>query len=188
MSKGYAVAALDANLVSAKVEGIPNILGGTRNLTAEFLRTIFPEDAAKRVARFFGFKSERTAEHRLLATRGFDEEEIVGIICTRYGGRYLRAIMNALPAEQRPEWWLLIEPLMEIADAQKLIAAARSKTAKAIRRTVDADDQVTAAIRRAQAISVSDPEFHSGTLAALGAVAGLFHRPVAAPARKGRVK
>lgn len=175
-----------SSLRSAKLAGIPNILGGTRHVTSEFLKTIFSENTSAMVARFLGLESKRTAEHRLLKTRGYTEDELAGIICSHYGARYIKALMDALPENQRPDWYRVHEPLMELADAQKLQLVARSKTAKAIRRTVDADDELTAAIRRAQSISVQDPEFSSGTLDALGAMARVFAGTMAQA--KGRRK
>lgn len=184
MTRSYASAATSANLVATKAGGTAPILRGLQSLTVEFLKESFPQNTYKLVERFFGFSSPKTAENRMTGARGFNEDEVVAIICSELGARYIAQLMDALPEDDRPEWYRIHAPLMELADAEKLIAAARSKTAKAIRRTVDADDSVSAAIRRAQSLSVQDPEFHSGTLAALGAVAGLLDRPVAAAGKR----
>jgi hypothetical protein len=188
MGSSVSIAAGKANLAPTKTGGIAPVVRGLQSLTSEFLKRNFPEDTYALIARLMGLRTKKTAENRITGARGFNENEVASLICSELGARYITALMDAIPEEQWPDWYRIHRPLMELADAEKLIAAARSKTAKAIRRTVDADDQVSAAIRRAQALSVQDPEFHSGTLAALGAIAGVFHRPMAAPARKGRVK
>jgi hypothetical protein len=187
MATSVAFAAGKSNLKSAKVGGIANKAGGINSLTASFLKETFPQDLYASVARLLGLQSKRAAEHRVQETRKFSADDAAAILCSQLGGRYIKALMDALPAERRPDWYVVLEPLMDLADAKKLLLVARSKTAKAIRKTVDAEDELSATIRRAETFSVFDPEFAGPQLDALRSFGRAEHRPMA-QTKRGRRK
>ena len=122
--------------------------------------------------------SDKTAKRKLNFERGLTVEELGILIRSERGFEIVAAIMG----EARPAWWRLVVPLMDAADARKMQIAARRRLEKTIESAVDADQHLTAAIRRAEALQDQD---HAGPYAdALRSMGRVQDRPMA----KGKVK
>jgi hypothetical protein len=80
--------------------------------------------------------------------RRLDVEELGALIRSERGFEIVAAIMG----DARPEWWRIVVPLMDAADARKMQIAARRRLEKTIESAVDADKHLTATIRRAEAV------------------------------------
>lgn len=122
--------------------------------------------------------SDKTAKRKLNFERGLTVEELGILIRSERGFEIVAAVMG----EARPAWWRLVVPLMDAADARKMQIAARRRLEKTIESAVDADQHLTAAIRRAEALQDQD---HAGPYAdALRSMGRVQARAVA----KGKVK
>lgn len=124
--------------------------------------------------------SDKTAKRKLKLERRLTDDEIGKLIRSERGFEVLTAIMG----DAKPLWWRIVVPLMDAADARRMQIAARRRMKQTIESALDADQSLTAAIRRAEALSVQDEEHVSPHLDALRSMGGVQGRPMA----KGRVK
>lgn len=120
--------------------------------------------------------SDKTAKRKLNLERGLTVEELGKLIRSERGFEIVAAIIG----DAKPQWWRIMVPLMDAADARQVQIAARRRLAKTIESAVDADRHLTAALQRAEALSDQD---HVGPYTdALRSMDGLQNRAVA----KGR--
>lgn len=147
----------------------------------ETLRKIFPEHARKVLAVTLGI-SFGAAKKKIEGDREISLDEFAVLLRTPKGFQYLTAVMS----DSTVQWWRLLAPMMEVAEVQAMQNNARRKLRKAVQGALDADADITAAIARAEALTVQDEEFHRQGADAIRAMAGLPNRAVAAPARKGQ--
>lgn len=105
--------------------------------------------------------SDKTAKRKLNMERSLSVEELGVLLRSERGYEILDAVMG----EARPKWWRLMIPLMDAANAHEMQLAARRRLKKTIEKALDADQYLTAAIQRAEALS--DQDFASGQLDAL---------------------
>jgi len=132
-------------------------------------------EAAVIFGRWLGL-TDKTAKRKLNLERGLSVEELGHLIRSERGFDILEAVMgNATPA-----WWRLMMPLMDAANARQMQIAARRRLKKTIESALDADQHLTAAIQRAEALS--DQDFVSVQVDAMRSVGGLQNRALA----KGR--
>lgn len=174
----YCENALQPNSVGAETGIVFPISGNIHELTTEFFKRAYPAKTWAGIANFLGL-SERVAKHRIAGTRGYSAEEILTIIFSEKGARYIAWLSRNIDENNKADWLQLHEPLMELADVERAQLVLRSRTAKVLRRTVDADDELTATIRRAEAAAIHDAEHTRPHLDALRAMGGVPHRTVA---------
>lgn len=93
----------------------------------------------------------RTAKHRLSCSREFTIDELETLLHSEHGFKILGALMER--AGRKPAWWNICEPLMELADAELLVAAIKARTSAVNSQREDVDALETE-IRRAQAIAI----------------------------------
>lgn len=118
--------------------------------------------------------TERVAKHRLAGSREFTVDELALMLRSERGIDYLVAIMG----NAEPRWWQGFKKQVAVADSIRMQRAARRKLQEAI----DADADLTTAIARA--VSFSDQDFHRPHVDALGSMARVPDRAVAAPTGK----
>ena len=140
---------------------------------------LFPQHARKTLARLLGL-SDKAAMKKLAGQRMLSVDEFATLLRTPEGFTYLTAIM----ADSTVQWWRIMAPLMEVAEVQAMQLRARRKFRRAVKGAIDADTSLSAAIARADALMVSDEDFHRPHADALRAVARIPDRAVAAAGRR----
>jgi hypothetical protein len=119
--------------------------------------------------------SERTAKRKLAGQRELSIEEVGKLIRSERGFEVVTAIMG----KARPEWWRVCVPVMEAADIRKMQMAAQKRIAKALENALDEDRQLSAAISRAENLSVQDEDHMRGHIDALRSMRRVPDRAVA---------
>lgn len=151
----------------------------TNSLIVGCLKKIYGKKAWTALVDIFDFK-ERRAKHRTGSSRKFKAEELAQFLQSEDGFEFLVAVM----ADARPTWWRVCRPLMEVAETQKMQAAARRRLRRVIEGAVDADREISATIQRAEAaLCVQDEDFYRPQFDAARNGAGPRDRAMAAPRR-----
>lgn len=122
--------------------------------------------------------SKKTAYRKMNLERALHVEELGLMLRSERGYEVLDAIMGTA----QPKWWRVMVPLMDAASARQMQVEARRRLKKTIEKALDADQYLTAAIQRAEALS--DQDFASGQLDALRSQRRVPDSAVA----KGKVK
>lgn len=131
-------------------------LGITNFLILECLKEISPKKPWALLMKTLGL-TPRTAKHRTDGDRKFSTDELALLLQSEDGFEFLVAVM----ADARPTWWRVCRPLMEVAETQKMQAAARRRLRRVIEGAVDADREISATIQRAEAaLCVQDEDFY----------------------------
>lgn len=169
--------ALQPNLADAETGIVFPITGDIHRLTTEFFKRSYPAKTWAGIANFLSL-SERAAKHRMANTRDYSAEEILTIIFSEKGARYIAWLARNVKENDKADWLQIHEPLMELADAERHQIVARTKTAKILGRLIDADDELTATIRRAEAAAIHDAEHSRPYRDALRSMAGVSDRTV----------
>jgi hypothetical protein len=176
-------AAVQTNRGGAETCTASAVNGSTNVTIAQVLRDIFPDKAWAHLGSLLRLE-ERTAKHRMAATREFSADEIARLLHQPFGFKVVAAIMSQ--AKPAPLWWRVCRPLMELADIQQMQLNARRRLGRVLKGAVDADAEINAAIARADAaLSVRDEEFDRPHLDALRSIARVPDRAVA-PQKRGR--
>jgi hypothetical protein len=151
--------------------------GTTTATIAAVLRDIFPRKTWSHLGDLLTLE-ERTAKHRVAATRRFSDDEIAALLHQPFGFKVVAAIMSQ--AKNPPLWWRVCKPLMELADLQQMQLNARRRLGRLLKGAVDADTDITAAIARAETyLAVQDEDFHRQDIDGLGEARRVSHRAVA---------
>lgn len=174
-SRQFAIIGAVANCGAAQ-PGPSRSQGGT---ALDAVRAAFPEHTRKLVASIVGLSAGATKK-KLEGDRPFKADELAAMLRTERGFELLTAVM----ADAKPAWWVLCSAFMEVRTAQRLQAKARRRIARAVRSTLNADADLTAAIARAELFS--DEEFHRPHADALRSMAGIPDRPLAQTKGRGR--
>lgn len=151
-------------------EKFPQI-GETNSRVINRINEMYSE-AAVIFGRWLGI-SDKTAKRKLNLERGLSVEELGKLIRDEQGFEILQAVMG----DARPKWWRLMLPLMDAAQAREMQIAARRRLKQTIESALDADQHLTAAIQRAEALS--DQDHVSTHLDALRSMARVQNRAVA---------
>lgn len=117
--------------------------------------------------------SPRSVERWQQDKGSLSADALAHLIRSEEGFEFLCAVME----NHKPRWWRLVQPFMAIADAQAALRRAILKGAR------DAEQDHAAALARAAAHAVHDPQFTSPYLAALDATTGVSGRALAAPTK-----
>lgn len=133
-------------------------------------------DAAVIFGRWLGI-SDKTAKRKLNLERGLNVEELGELIRSERGYEILDAVMGSA----KPAWWRMMAPLMDAANARQMQIAARRRLKKTIESALDADQHLTAAIQRAEALS--DQDFVSDQLNAMRSMGRVPNSAVATKRR-----
>lgn len=141
----------------AAVLGVRNAgMGVTNSLILECLKEISPKKPWAVLMKTLGL-TPRTAKHRTDGDRKFSTDELARFLQSDDGFKFLDAVME----DAQPMWWRICRPLMEVAETQKMQAAARRRLRRVIEGAVDADREISASISRAEAaLCVQDEEFY----------------------------
>lgn len=167
-----------ANQVGAALSTKKTQLVPTWRVLADCARKIFPTNTWANLGLALPL-NERVLKHRLAGTREFTIDELRCLLRSEDGFKYLTALM----AGAEPKWWRLCVPLMEVAEVQAMQIAARKRLRRAVQGALDADRDTTAALGRADALLVQDADFYRPHADALGSVAGIPDRAMAATRR-----
>lgn len=132
------------------------------------IRELFPRDTVKALAAWLKCSMD-TARNRLKGNREFNLDEIVQLLHSEHGFEILCALMSRV--KRPPRWWRVCMPLMDLADAERMVAVVRKRTQDAILNREETIDALETEIRRAQAAAIHDPEFAGPRLDAFGAMA-----------------
>jgi hypothetical protein len=128
-----------------------NKTGPNHRVIVNKIRDLFPKDTVKALAAWLKVSVD-TARHRIKGEREFNLDEIIKLLRDEHGFEILSALMSR--AERKPRWWLVCEPLMELADAERLVAEAQRRTRAAIRNREGITDALETEIRRAQTLAI----------------------------------
>lgn len=128
--------------------------------------------------------SPRSVERWQQGRDSLSAPALANLIRSEEGWQFLSAVMEG----EKPQWWRLVCQLMGAAEAQRMQIAARRRLRRLVEEALDADRDLSAALARAEALSVSDPEFFGEHVAALRTAARLPDRPVAAGAEPVKPK
>jgi hypothetical protein len=165
----------------AAILGVRNAETGITNfLILECLKTISPTKPWAVLMKALGLTA-RTAKHRTDGDRKFSTGELALLLRSEDGFKFLVAVM----ADAQPTWWRVCRPLMEVAETQKMQAAARRRLRHVIEGAVNADREISATIQRAEAaLCVQDEDFYRPQFAGARASARPSDRPMAQAARR----
>lgn len=177
---------------SARTDDFQNLLGHNSGPSSSHIgainsaivlkiKEIYPQDTIKTLASWLRL-TWKTAKNRILGEREFSLDEVGELLGSEHGFKILTAIMEAAaqrPGYRPPDWWSVCEPLMDLADAERLCEAVRRRTDKAIRKREDVVDALETEIRRAQAKAIHDSGPAREHLRALQSYAGAERRVVA---------
>jgi hypothetical protein len=156
--------------------------GATHVVIVRTIKEIFYTDTVKVVANWLGL-TWKTARNRMDCAREFSLDEVADIIVSDHGFRVVTALMNEAKRTkhnwQAPDWWLLCEPLMELAEIERMAELARRRTQKVIRKTEDHHDALEQQLRFAQTLAIQGSGPARTQAAALRSYAGADRRVVA---------
>lgn len=180
MSKGYAVAARDANLAGSISEPRK---GQKRTQTLSVMRVargIFPSQTVPELVAITG-ASESTVKRWLNGSQEMSFEHFRALLHSENGLEFLSAAMADSPSM----WWRMVKVVTGAAIARKMQAKANAMVRRVVSGALKANAETNTGLDRAAALLVQDEDFFSEHFAAL---ASFQAGAVVAPARKGRVK
>lgn len=161
-------------------------VGAINDAIIQIIKELYPDDTIKTLAGWLRL-TWKTAKNRLTGEREFTLDEVGELLASEQGFRVLTTIMETAacrPGYRIPDWWAVCEPLMDLADAERLCEAVRRRTDKVIRKREDVVDALEQEIRRTQAMAIHNPEQAGVRLDALRSYAGADHRMVASKGRR----
>lgn len=150
--------------------------GDTNSAIVSKIKEIYPSDTVKTLASWLKL-TIKTAKNRIFGEREFSLDEVAALLHSEHGFEILSALMTQAP--RTPRWWRLCVPLMDLADAERMVHVVRRRTAAAIRNQQETTDALETEIRRAQAVAIHGQEQAGVHVDALRSMAR-----VVAPARR----
>lgn len=135
------------------------------------------EHPAVVLGRWLGI-TDKTTKRKLNLERSLSVEELGVLIRSEQGFEIVAAIVG----DAKPKWWRLMRPLMDAAEAREMQIAARRRLKQTIESALDADQHLTAAIQRAEALS--DQDHARPQLDALRSMARVQDRSLAPKGRR----
>ncbi len=181
MSEASATTAVLANSPRHNMGLSAPQVGAINDAIIRIIKELYPADTVKTLAGWLHM-TVKTAKNRLAGEREFTLDEVSELLASEHGFRVLTTIMETAslrPGYRAPDWWAVCEPLMDLADAERLCAAVRRRTDKAIRKREDVVDALELEIRRTQAMAIHNPAQAGVRLDALRSYAGAENRVVA---------
>src|SRR6185503_17459247 len=134
MSRTSATIGNFANELAHKTGPSRYQIGAINEAIVRIIKQIYAQDTVKILSGWIGV-SLKTAKNRICAQREFSLDEVATLLSSDHGFRVLSAIMEEAakrPNYRAPDWWEICEPLMELADAERLCEAVRKRTDKVI--------------------------------------------------------
>jgi len=125
-------------------------IGETNSRVINAIKEMY-ENPAVIFGRWIGV-TDKTAKRKLNLERSLSVEELGVLIRSERGFEIVAAIVG----DATPKWWRLMRPLMDAAEAREMQIAARRRLKQTIESALDADQHLTAAIQRAEALSDQD--------------------------------
>ncbi len=145
-----------------------NKMGPNHYALVNKIKDLFPRDTVKCLAAWLKISTE-TARHRIKGSREFSLDDVTELLRAEQGFEILKALMSR--AERKPQWWLACEPLMDLADAEILVAEARRRKDAVIKKRTGVIDALETEIRRAQTLAIHGQEqagVHADALRSMG--------------------
>ena len=142
--------------------------GATNFAIISKIREIYPRDTCKTLAEWLKL-TVKTAKNRLAGDREFSLDEVASLLHSEHGFEILSALMTQAP--RVPRWWRLCVPLMDLADAERMVHVIRKRTAAAIANREEVTDALETEIRRAQTLAIHGQEqagVHADALRSMG--------------------
>jgi hypothetical protein len=155
--------------------------GPTHFSVVNKIKDLYAKDTVKILAGWLKVSID-TAKHRIKGDREFSLDEIAELLHSEHGFEILTALMAG--AKRQPQWWRVCMPLMDLADAERMVAVVRKRTQDAITKREEVTDALETEIRRAQTLAIHGSEQAGVHLDALRSLALAPHR-VVAPGRRG---
>jgi hypothetical protein len=153
-----------AKTTTNKTDPQSNVASPNHLALVNKIKDLFPKYATKALSTWLRISIE-TARHRMKASREFNLDEVVELLHDAHGFKILKALMER--AERKPRWWLVCEPLMELADIEVMAAEARRRTRNVIHKREQVIDALETEIRRTQTLAIHDQEHASAHADAL---------------------
>lgn len=138
-------------------------------LVLQKFRDLYPVKTAVYLSEVTGFPV-RTCEY-WLGHETLPSDAIWALLHSQHGLEILAAAMH----DARPEWWKRLLRVGVIASVMR----RRERDMDLLKKTLGADRELTAAIARTTALSISDEEFMRPYVDAVSTMAGGTDRPVA---------
>lgn len=151
MNAASAAASSFANSGGARTCTTSTAIGSANSAIVNKIRQIYASKTAATLAVWLKI-SMRTAKHRLAGEREFTLDEIEKLLHSEHGYRILTALMERAP--RKPSWWATCEPLMDLADAERMTLLARQRVAKAIEKQDNAFEELEIEIGRAETLAI----------------------------------
>jgi hypothetical protein len=151
MSAVSAIAGNFAKARGARTCTKSTVIGTANDAIASAIREIYSSKTAETLAVWLKI-ALRTAKHRLAGSREFTIDELETLLHSEHGFKILVAMMRR--AKRAPSWWSVCEPLMDLADAELLVAAIRARTSAVIAKQEETADELTTEIRRTQTLAI----------------------------------
>lgn len=135
-------------------------------------RSFFPVKTAAHLAEITGY-SERAVKYWLAGETKIPSDALAALIRSEYGLQFLAIVMGSA----RPRWWTWLQRLGVVSR----VLRRRQADVKLLREAINADNELTETIARADAASLlQDTESFGESAALLVATIGLPTRTVAA--------
>jgi hypothetical protein len=144
-----------ANSGTAKTGPSSSRNGATNSAIINKIKEIYPRDTVKTLATWLKL-SWKTAKNRIEGEREFSLDEVSALLHSEHGFEILSALMARAP--RTPQWWRLCVPLMDLADAERMVQVVRRRTDAVIKNREETIDALETEIRRTQARAIHDPE------------------------------
>lgn len=161
MTKPYALTAPGANLAAAKSCGESRRVLRSNDALMPVARRLFTVKTAQVLSDITGY-SVRSCEYWLAGTAAIPGDAIVSLLHSEHGREFLAALM----ADAQPAWWRAVLSYFGILDAMRFQRTARRK----LKAAIDADNDLTATIARAEAaLSAQDENFYGAHFDAMRA-------------------
>lgn len=182
MTRPIALTANSANQPADKTAPSPRRCGPNHFSVVNKIRDLYAKDTVKILSRWISISID-TAKHRIKGDREFSLDEVATLLQSEQGFEILSALMST--AKRQPQWWRVCVPLMDLADAERMVAVVRKRTQDAITKREEVTDALETEIRRAQTLAIHGSEQAGVQLDALRSLAFASHRMVA-PGQRGR--
>ena len=174
-----------AKLRSSEVGRSLPQFGATNETILRKIKDIFETKTVPALAALLGV-TVKTARNRVERERKFTIDELATMMHSDHGWEVVAAIMADAP--RPPQWWRICAPVMNAAEIRKMQMVAQRRVANALEDALDADQDLTAAIERAELLAIRATNEPRQMGHEARSSAGLRDRGMAAPAKaRGKI-
>lgn len=154
--------------------------GATNETILMKIKDIFSAKTVPALATLLGV-TIKTSRNRVERERKFTIDDLAALMHSDHGFEVVAAIMANAP--RPPQWWRICAPVMNAAEIRKMQMVAQRRIANALEDALDADQDLTAAIQRAELLAVRETNEPRQVVHEARPGDGLRDRVVAAPAK-----